>query len=280
MNQRLIAVIAATIGLGLYLTLVIVTQQADAEPVDTDSFLAHLPVIFSPQDICANAPTMLGPANGNHSNNIIPLFKWNNGNDPAATKSRLRLAKDPQFNDIVSSLWSSSTTGEKHFRFSRNLDPNTTYYWQTWLECDEIDSPFSEVWSITTGSGGTILPAPNLVAPKDGTELSILPTTFDWSGVDGAVEYIMHWREVGRGGYTYSWIDSSNKEIYWLEPAADYEWWVSARNNYAIGNDSQTWQFKSPAEGSSTQLLHHQVGDSITIEQYGEEFIYTYREEE
>jgi hypothetical protein len=64
------------------------------------------------------------------------------------------------------------------------------------------------------------------------------------------VEYVVHWREVGEGGYTYSWETDTQREISGLEANTTYEWWVSARNDYAIGDDSETWQFTTPAESS------------------------------
>lgn len=138
------------------------------------------------------------------------------------------------------------------FRFPWNFQPATTYYWRAWLLCGEIAGPYSEVWSFTTGSGGTILPAPTLIAPANGSTLPSLSVTLQWSAVDGAVEYLVHWRKAGEGGYTYSWVTDTQKEIRWLEPQTSYEWWISARNDYAIGNDSETWQFTTPAESSLT----------------------------
>lgn len=286
--MRLLSGIITAVGLAIVFTLIVVAQQAgdpvihklDTEPID-DPFLVYLPALYAPPNVCENPPTLLGPANGSHLDNIIPLFRWNSGSDPQATRLRLLLAKDPAFNDFVSSLWSGQTEGEGHFRFSRNLDPHTTYYWRAWLECAEIESPYSEAWSFTTGSGGTILPAPALVAPADGTKLSSLPAAFQWSGVNGAVEYIMHWREIGRNGYTYNWTDQTNAEIRWLsQPDTIHEWWVSARNNYAIGHDSPYWKFKSPEGGYPTQLSRKRSEGYLNIEQYGEEFIYTYDEQE
>ena len=32
-----------------------------------------------------------------------------------------------------------------------------------------------------------------------------------------------------------------------LTPNTTYEWWVSARNEYAIGADSPKWRFRTPA---------------------------------
>lgn len=283
MKQRLITAVTSAIGLALYFTLIAIAQQAHGGPVNRPAeeyeYAAHLPVVIKLQEICREAPLLLEPPNGAHLDNIIPQFKWNSGNDPAATRLRLRLAKDPGFNEVVSTLTYGSAQGAGQFRFSNNRDPGTTYYWKAWLECDGVDGPFSEARSFTTGSGGTILPAPSLITPKDGTALASLPAPFEWSAVNGAVEYIMHWREVGRSGYTYSWVDKTNRDLTWLESAADYEWWVTARSSYALGDDSETWQFKSPAAVFAAQLLLKRPAGVVAIEQDGGQIIYTTVEE-
>jgi len=40
---------------------------------------------------------------------------------------------------------------------------------------------------------------------------------------------------------------------------ATIEWWVSARNDYAIGADSEKWQFTTPAGSLSSQGVDHNV---------------------
>lgn len=211
----------------------------------------YLPVVLSTSGSCATIPTLLSPANGSSLDTIIPLFQWDNGNNPSVTGLRLEIAKDASFTQYVNSLWSGGSPGIHEFRFSHNLDPATTYYWRAWLMCGEAQGPYSEVWTFTTGSGGTILPAPALSVPANGSTLPSLPVTLQWSAVSGAEGYLVRWRKVGSGGYSYSWRDETQITIGGLSTDTTYEWWVSARNNYAVGADSATWQFTTPSQVSS-----------------------------
>jgi hypothetical protein len=117
--------------------------------------------------------------------------------------------------------------------------------------CDDAEGPYTEVWSFTTGSGGVILPGPALAAPADGSTLSSLAVTLQWSDVDGAVEYVVYWQEVGGSLTWYRWATETQEEITGLEANATCEWWVAVRNDYAISEDSETWRFATPAESSS-----------------------------
>ncbi len=218
---------------------------------ERSEFRVYLPLVFENYVACSTIPILLSPANGSNPSTIAPLFRWDNGNDPSATSVRMLLARDPDFTQTVRSLSSSNSAGVQEFRFSDNLAPATTYYWRVWLECDGIQGPYSEVRSFTTGAGGTILPAPALVAPGNGSSVPDMPVTLDWSSVSGAVEYLVHWRKVGDLGSYYYWVDDT-QVIPWLSPSTTYEWWASARNEYAIGTDSEIWQFTTPAGALSS----------------------------
>jgi len=111
----------------------------------------YLPIINNSQTTqttCAVPPVLLGPANNGNLSTIAPLFQWDSGNDPDATAFRLQLATDPNFTQVVSSLWYGSGSGVRDFRFSRNRDPATTYYWRAWLMCDNTEGAYSDVWSL------------------------------------------------------------------------------------------------------------------------------------
>lgn len=213
----------------------------------TPAFTTYLSAVFKGYGGCSTIPTLIGPANGSTLNTLIPLFQWDSGNNPNATLLRLQVANDPGFTQVVSSLWYGRGTGAGQFRFPYNFSPATTYYWRAWLLCGDTAGPYSDVWSFTTGSGGTILPAPTLVAPGNGSTVPTTTVTLQWSSVSGAVEYLVHWRKVGEGGYSYQWVSDTQTTISWLSINTTYEWWVSARNDYAIGADSETWQFTTPA---------------------------------
>jgi len=208
---------------------------------------AYLPAVFRNYGVCSTIPTLLSPANGSSLNTIAPLFRRDNGNNPNATVLRLQVSKA----GYVWSLRSSRASGVSEFRFSRNLNPAATYYWRAWLMCGDVQGPYSEVWSFTAGSGGTILPAPTLVAPTNGSTSPTTTVNLQWSPVSGAIEYLVYWREAGDRGYFFWSVSATQTTISQLKANTTYEWWISARNDYAIGTDSETWRFTTPAGSSS-----------------------------
>ncbi|MCJ7537661.1 MAG: hypothetical protein MUO57_19215 [Anaerolineales bacterium] len=213
-----------------------------------DDYSVFLPLIMNNQ-LCSNAPTLLEPANGANLDNLIPLFRWNNGNDPDATELYLEMTRDADFTHIFRSFGSNFSGGIQEFRFTQNFGPSLIIYWRAYLVCGETQSPYSEAWSFTTGSGGIILPAPSLLAPADDSMLPSLPVDLEWSTVDNAVEYGVHWTLAGSGGY--SMITTTNTSFTigeYLTPNTTYDWWITARNDYAWGTDSVKWQFTTPAE--------------------------------
>ncbi|HQE93470.1 MAG TPA: fibronectin type III domain-containing protein [Anaerolineae bacterium] len=283
MKLKVFTMVALTAGLALVVALTVAAQETEvrgtnlhvvstgspasptalqnattlgytSEITFTPAFTSYLPAVFKGYGACSTIPTLMSPANGSSLSTLIPLFQWDSGNDPNATQLRLQVAKDPDFTQGVWSLWHGSGTGVGEFRFSRNLDPARAYYWRAWLLCGDTAGPYSDVWSFTTGSGGTILPAPTLVAPPNGSAVPTTTVTLQWSPVGGAVEYLVRWREVGQGGYNSDWVAETQTTIGWLSANTTYEWWVSARNDYAIGADSETWQFTTPAGSSSVSL--------------------------
>lgn len=97
--------------------------EGDDDPLPPDlvspgiMYDIYLPLIMNGSP-CSNAPTLLEPANGANLDNLIPLFRWNNGDDPNATELHLEVARDSGFTQYVTSLWSSgSGGGYKNFVF-------------------------------------------------------------------------------------------------------------------------------------------------------------------
>jgi hypothetical protein len=248
---------------------VVSSGHASASP-----FTVYLPAVFTGYRGCTTAPILISPADGSNLSTITPLYVWDDGGNPAATAFRLQVSTNAAFTNQVGNLW-WDIYGHGEFRFSTNLDPATTYYWRAFLQCGSMRGPYSDVWSFTTGAGGTVLPAPILVAPANGAAVPGRMVTLQWSPVPGAVDYLVRWRPVGENGYTYDWIQGTQMLDY-FSASSTYEWWVSARNDYAIGADSQTWQFTTPAASSfvPTQGPKHSfvVGDgdgSMVVEQEG-----------
>jgi hypothetical protein len=226
-------------------------------------FTAYLPAVSKNLGgTCLSRPTLSSPANGSTLSTLAPLYVWNDGDDPAGTSSHLQIAHDAAFSDGAGSL-RSSVRGDHEFRFSTNLSPGSTYYWRAWVRCGDIQGPYSEVWSFTTGSGGTILPAPALVAPANGSVLPGTTVSFQWSPVSGTVEYLLHWRLLDQGGYNYVWESDPQMTESGMEPNITFEWWVSARNDYAIGSDSPRWRFTT---GPAPAFITLPAGDLVVDE--------------
>jgi hypothetical protein len=101
------------------------------------------------------------------------------------------------------------------------------------------------VWSFTTGSGGIIPPAPTLIAPLNGSIVPDTTVTFQWASLPGAIEYYFCQK---RGvGYSFSRLKDAQVTLPWFRANTTYEWWVMAVNNYAVGPESEKWQFSTPA---------------------------------
>lgn len=215
-----------------------------------------LPLIlknFPPPPPCSIPPTLLSPSNGETLNTLIPMFQWDNGDDPDATAGILVVGFNLGVPSGHETLRYAPAQGIETYRFMQNFAPGSTYYWRTQLICDGTDSPYSETWSFTTGSGGTILPASTLISPPNGSTITTLKTTLQWSAVAGATGYLLHWRKVGASTVGYGWLADTQKEVQ-FEADTTYEWWVSAYNEYALGDDSVKWQFTAPGEDVHAQL--------------------------
>lgn len=208
----------------------------------------------TPAGSCSTAPVLLSPAPGATLSTLIPLFEWDSGNNPNATMLELEVFRDPELIDRVYGMRSAGRArGRQSFRINANLAPATTYYWRTYLMCGDVQGPYAEVRSFTTGSGGEILPGPTLLAPDSGVTLPGVTVTLRWSQVTGAAAYQVHytvgdWQHYGRVlPDTETTLTSPP-----LTAHTTYEWWVEARNDYAWGNESAHRQFTTGAGGSSS----------------------------
>jgi hypothetical protein len=245
------------------------TGDADGPP-----YYYYLPILFNNHMSCSMAPTLLAPANGSTLNTLIPLFRWDIGSDSSTTTSRIEVAEDSGMVDWIWALTTYQTTGIAEYRDSDNLDPAKTYYWRGRIKCGENQGPYTEIWSFTTGSGGVIPPAPNLVAPANGSTVSSLTPVLQWSAVSGANEYMLSWRELGDSGNSWTTVTGTQGTVYSATASTTYEWWVTSVNDYAVGPDSTVWQFTTPA-GTSPGLLKA-LNPWFSVEGDGNSIIYEY----
>ena len=232
----------------------------------------YLPLVYKDYVPCEATPTLLSPANGSHLNTLTPTYRWDAGSYPNATGLSLLVALDPQFQQVVQSLGYGWGRGLGQFRLWPNLAPATRYYWRAQLACGQewqTRGPYTQTWSFTSGSGGTLPPTPVLVAPANNQVLSSTEVTLKWAPVSGASEYLVFWQHLGGGRYAYH--GSATEVALSLERGATYEWWVQAWNDYGLGDSSPVWRFSTPslssarpAESTAAEVTV-QIGDNGEI---------------
>jgi len=227
--------------------------RAGTGVVTETRFSTHLPVVFRNLVPCATAPTLLGPADGSQLDTLLPLFEWDAGQDLLATHLWLEASEDITFARGFYALRTTRPRGRYQWLPSSNFEPATRYYWRAWLMCGEAQGPYSTAWSFTTGSGGTLPPAPDLVAPPDGSSVP-MPVTLEWLELPGAVQYKVSWAKAGDTTTWWSWSDDLEYEVTRLDPGTEYEWWVRARNDYGLGPESPRWGFTTAAARGPGQL--------------------------
>jgi hypothetical protein len=222
------------------------------------AFTVYLPVALNAHAECLTLPRLISPANGSTLNTLIPVYQWDSGNDPNVTDLYLEVWLDPGLTQWADGLRCSAATcltGIHQWRTMGNLAPATIHYWRAYLACGSSRGPYTAVWSFTTGSGGTILPAPTLLSPVNGSTIAGRRPTVQWSAVGGAVEYYVNYTRPGGGTYWLVPTAATEARLYDLDANTTYEWWVQARNDYAWGPESVHWHFTTSASSVSSTSL-------------------------
>jgi hypothetical protein len=228
-------------------------------------FRSYLPAVLRGYAGCTTLPALISPANGSTLTTITPLYVWDRGTNPAATGLRLQVATDPAFSHVVNTLGAYGNVVPQ-FRFASNLQPGTIHYWRAQLICDNMLGPYTDAWSFASGSGGTVLPAPTLLEPANGAATAGTFVTVKWEAVPGAVEYVLFWRKASELYPGFEWLAASQKSTRWAANST-YVWWVAARNEYAIGAESEHWQFTTPA-GAAVKSMQD-LQRSVVVEDGG-----------
>lgn len=273
MKARLLIAFALAIGLALILAWVVAAQGTGAKihaqstpyvvsatghhPIRqnivglgyteditfTPAFTVYLPLvqrtIIPP---CTTAPTLISPTNGSLLNTLAPTLIYMRGTAPVSYTS-ISVADNPAFSTLVDLYGTAGGgLGPMQLRLWKNLQPATVYYWRVQDVCGSVHSPYSSVFSFTTGSGGVILPAPVLVSPVSGTLGIGQEVTLTWNSVAGALGYQVWIYAVGSGGRLY-FTSGTSQVVRRLQASATYEWYVDAYNDYAYGDMSDKWLF-------------------------------------
>lgn len=198
-------------------------------------------------------PILTSPVDGTTLNTLIPTLTWQvDSSLHPYTYLYYWISSDPSFSTYNSgNAWASN--GQVRLNF--NLTPGTTYYWYAAYDyINEVTGyweigPTTPVRSFRTGSGGTILPAPTLISPSNGsTGINTFPIILDWNPVAGALEYeVQLWFECDPPYWCYYRRFTTDTQLsypnYYFDSNTYYEWVVIPRNDYAWGNYSDWWSF-------------------------------------
>lgn len=247
-----------------------VACRPDSQPTYHTSFNTAVSEQFHPSyRNCPIIPTLNSPAQGAMVNTLAPLFEWSNTHQAYATRFNVQVAIGQSFSNPMGAYSTKypNVFRDHEWQMNRNLDIATTYYWRAFFVCNESRGPYV-TRSFITGSGGIVLPAPNVISPRNDeiTALGSVPhlhwdpaenanevlvfwipksIELHWEPVVGADKYLLFWRERGQDYFNVRWIDGNQTYAYLngLSPDVTYEWSVAARNAYAIGVRSPTVRF-------------------------------------
>jgi hypothetical protein len=216
--------------------------------VDQDSTL-YLPSILNILP-CGDEPELFRPPNNSTLDTIRPAFQYTFGLNPDATERWFEVALDPGFTQRQYWTYSTNihgTTDTMYYtRPHVNLKAATLHYFRAYVKCGSSLALYSDVWSFTTGSGGTILPAPTLLEPSTDSQVPSTTVTLRWLPVSGAnLGYVVYYGKVG-GSQFLGQANDTSLVVGPLNAATTYEWWVKAANDYALGSSSAKWEFTTP----------------------------------
>jgi hypothetical protein len=216
------------------------------------------------------APVLLSPANDSVLDNLIPVFEIDTGIPETASSLTFNLSLSPQFTAGQTTTTTACGDIWGHFDWyaspgyagfpglqgdSGNLLPGTRFYWRARTAygnaCGVPSAewgPWSDVYSFVTGSGGVILPGPQLLNPPDGDTEAGLRPMFSWQPDSAALGMSLQVQGLtpGAGGWgltSFNWPRTSYQPEWDLTPGASYQWRVFYRNEYAWGEPSSYWTF-------------------------------------
>ena len=238
----------------------------------TTPITVYLPIVL--QDYDSALPQLTSPSNGAVLDTLIPTFIWDMGTQPPNTVGCLALDTTPNPTGCKMSFFIIT---KSQWVMSYNLEPSTVYYWRVGAVYNsDYDNPnWSEERSFTTGPvGGMILPAPVLVSPANNSIVSSTDVTLTWQSVVGAIEYdvLFHALDTDRW-FSFGKRTDPQLIIYGFSPLTsmyghNFDWFVTARNDYAWGDHSASWKFTySPSTVNIPQW--RSVQDTILTEQDG-----------
>ncbi|REL23932.1 T9SS C-terminal target domain-containing protein [Rhodohalobacter sp. SW132] len=200
------------------------------------------------------APKPISPANGGLETSLTPTFEWSavDGADYYVLHSN---RTNPSQMVVVEDVYGTSYTVKEP------LDPETVHHWRVHAVKDGEKGEWTDIWEFRTKVAEedeneeepeevVILPAPKLVSPINGSADSSLTPEFEWTAVEEADSYILHFGSTASSGSitdvtadetTFAVTDS-------LDAGTEYYWKVRAVKDDKEGEWSRIWTFETAHE--------------------------------
>jgi photosystem II stability/assembly factor-like uncharacterized protein len=142
-------------------------------------------------------PVLRAPAHRSVALPTVVKLEWNNSD--GGQKYEVRLAKDSLFVSMVF----EGTAENNNEHLTELLENNTVYWWTIRAINDDGMSDWQTPWKFST-----VITAPNLVLPADGSEDLKTAQTFEWTGDTAATKY--HIQISKDGGFSNFAYNDSN----------------------------------------------------------------------
>lgn len=215
---------------------------------------------FTTEEYSPLAPQIISPIDSEVSVRVKPYFEWENVDDKYTYD--LQVGDRPTFSlKLVDEKKLSSTTFNS---ISKNMKPNTQYYWKVRSNDGELSGEWSDTYEFTTP------PLPNeinLISPSNATELAYYNDwTFSWEESENATEYVLSLLEINEDGNEVNKVEFQTTETEFSLKLDDHQtretdnaWSVTALNSGLEGIKSEIRTYNLSMVSVSQELNSNQI---------------------
>jgi hypothetical protein len=208
---------------------------------------ADVPGAFTTLTSPATAPSLpvlLAPFDGETGVSIAPVVQWSAVS--SAASYRLQLSADPSFTTLLVDEPALSATAYT----VPDLNTGSVYYWRVRARNAVGESGWTSAYGFTTL--GSVMTAPTLVSPVDGTTDVKFSETLVWNAAPEASTYVIQVADdstfaqplIRRAG-----VSGTSIEVAGIENRKIYYWRVRAVNGLGVSDWSEVWNFSSALSG-------------------------------
>ncbi|ROL60995.1 hypothetical protein D9V86_08030, partial [Bacteroidetes/Chlorobi group bacterium ChocPot_Mid] len=187
------------------------------------------------------------------------LMKWKNVTQGSGTY-HLQISRSATFADTLINVTGLTSTTYSYVLPSFNTD----YYWRVAASYGQCDIGYSTPWKFRS-----VIAAPVLTSPADGTKDLSFNVFFEWQPVADAKSYTIHIADnpdFAPVTYGASGIPTNHYYKSELLPNKRYYWRVQAENDYGKGPFSLTRTFTTILQGPTVPILTSPLAGAEQVE--------------